>query len=291
EDIKSPEAFEIERRLKEELDIPVMHDDQHGTAIISAAALLNAVELAGKKMEEVKVVVSGAGAAAISCAKLYKSFGVKAENLIMTDSKGVIRKDRETLSEQKKEFATSRNLNTLEEAMEGADVFVGLSIGNIVSEEMLLSMAKDTIVFAMSNPDPEISYDNAVATRDDVIMATGRSDYPNQVNNVLGFPFIFRGALDVRATEINEEMKKAAVRALAALAKKTVPEEVNITYKKIKLNFGRDYIIPKPFDTRLITEVPPAVAKAAMESGVARQPIEDWDRYEKELEERLGSDN
>jgi len=291
EDIKSPEAFEIERRLKEELDIPVMHDDQHGTAIISAAALLNAVELAGKKMEEVKVVVSGAGAAAISCAKLYKSFGVKAENLIMTDSKGVIRKDRETLSEQKKEFATSRNLNTLEEAMEGADVFVGLSIGNIVSEEMLLSMAKDPIVFAMANPDPEISYDKAVATRDDVIMATGRSDYPNQVNNVLGFPFIFRGALDVRATEINEEMKKAAVRALAALAKKTVPEEVNITYKKIKLNFGRDYIIPKPFDTRLITEVPPAVAKAAMESGVARQPIEDWDRYEKELEERLGSDN
>ncbi len=291
EDIKSPEAFEIERRLKEELDIPVMHDDQHGTAIISAAALLNAVELAEKKMEEVKVVVSGAGAAAISCARLYKSFGVKAENLVMTDSKGVIRKDRDSLSEQKQEFATSRDLNTLEEAMKDADVFVGLSIGNIVSEEMLLSMAKNPIVFAMANPDPEISYDKAVATRKDVIMATGRSDYPNQVNNVLGFPFIFRGALDVRATEINEEMKKAAVRALADLAKKTVPEEVNITYKKIKLNFGRDYIIPKPFDTRLITEVPPAVAKAAMDSGVARQPIEDWDRYEKELEERLGSDN
>src|SRR5690625_3189258 len=274
EDIKSPEAFEIERRLKEELDIPVMHDDQHGTAIISAAALLNAVELAEKKIEEVKIVVSGAGAAAVSCARLYKSFGVQAENLVMLDSKGVIRKDRGNLSEQKAEFATDRKINTLEEAMKDADVFVGLSVGNIVSEEMLLSMAENPIVFAMANPDPEITYEKAVATRDDVIMATGRSDYPNQVNNVLGFPFIFRGALDVRATEINEEMKMAAVRALADLAKKTVPEEVNITYGKIKLNFGKDYIIPKPFDTRLITEVPPAVAKAAMESGVARKPME-----------------
>lgn len=291
EDIKSPEAFEIERRLKEELDIPVMHDDQHGTAIISAAALLNAVELAEKKIEEVKIVVSGAGAAAVSCARLYKSFGVQAENLVMLDSKGVIRKDRGNLSEQKAEFATDRKINTLEEAMKDADVFVGLSVGNIVSEEMLLSMAENPIVFAMANPDPEITYEKAVATRDDVIMATGRSDYPNQVNNVLGFPFIFRGALDVRATEINEEMKMAAVRALADLAKKTVPEEVNITYGKIKLNFGKDYIIPKPFDTRLITEVPPAVAKAAMESGVARKPIEDWDRYHDELEDRLGSDN
>lgn len=291
EDIKSPEAFEIERRLKEELDVPVMHDDQHGTAIISAAALLNAVELAGKKMEKIKVVVSGAGAAAVSCARLYKSFGVQAQNIVMTDSKGVIRKDRETLSEQKAEFATDRDISTLEDAMKNADVFVGLSVGNIVSEEMLLCMADDPVVFAMANPDPEITYDKAVGTRKDVIMATGRSDYPNQVNNVLGFPFIFRGALDVRATEINEEMKKAAVRALAALAKKPVPEEVNITYKKVKLNFGRDYIIPKPFDTRLITEIPPAVAKAAMESGVARQPIQDWDKYHLELEERLGNDN
>lgn len=291
EDIKSPEAFEIERRLKEELDVPVMHDDQHGTAIISAAALLNAVELAGKKMEEIRVVVSGAGAAAVSCAKLYKSFGVQAENIVMTDSKGVIRKDRETLSEQKAEFATERDISTLEDAMKNADVFVGLSVGNIVSEEMLLSMADDPIVFAMANPDPEITYDKAVNTRKDVIMATGRSDYPNQVNNVLGFPFIFRGALDVRATEINEEMKMAAVRGLAALAKKPVPEEVNITYGKVKLNFGRDYIIPKPFDTRLITEIPPAVAKAAMDSGVARQPIHDWDKYHLELEERLGNDN
>ncbi|HLS31839.1 MAG TPA: NADP-dependent malic enzyme [Flavobacteriaceae bacterium] len=291
EDIKSPEAFEIERRLKEELDIPVMHDDQHGTAIISAAALLNAVELADKEMHNIKVVISGAGAAAVSCGRLYKSFGVQAENMVMTDSKGVIRKDRKNLSDQKTEFATERDINTLEDAMENADVFVGLSVGNIVSEEMLLSMADNPIVFAMANPDPEITYDKAVGTRKDVIMATGRSDYPNQVNNVLGFPFIFRGALDVRATEINEEMKMAAVRGLAALAKKPVPEEVNITYGKVKLNFGREYIIPKPFDTRLITEIPPAVAKAAMESGVARQPIKDWNRYHEELEERLGNDN
>lgn len=291
EDIKAPEAFEIERRLKEELDIPVMHDDQHGTAIISAAALLNAVELVNKKLEDIRVVVSGAGAAAVSCARLYKAFGVKAEHIVMCDSKGVIRKDRGELSEQKLEFATDRDLHSLADALKEADVLIGLSVGDIVTEEMLLSMAKDPIVFAMANPNPEITYDKAKATREDVIMATGRSDYPNQVNNVLGFPFIFRGALDVRATEINEEMKKAAVRALADLAKKSVPEEVNITYGEVKLNFGPDYIIPKPFDTRLITEVPPAVAKAAMESGVAQSPIEDWDRYRQELAERLGNDN
>lgn len=291
EDIKSPEAFEIERRLKEELDIPVMHDDQHGTAIISAAALLNAVELADKKLEEVKVVVSGAGAAAISCARLYKAFGVKAENMVMCDSKGVIRKDRGNLSEQKAEFATGRDVHTLAEAMVGSDVFIGLSIGNIVSEEMLLSMAENPIVFAMANPTPEIDYVKAVSTRTDVIMATGRSDYPNQVNNVLGFPFIFRGALDVRATKINEEMKMAAVRALADLAKKTVPEQVNIAYGKTKLNYGREYIIPKPFDARLITEIPPAIAKAAIESGVAQEPIQDWERYKQQLDELLGNSN
>ncbi len=291
EDIKAPEAFEIEDRLKEELDIPVMHDDQHGTAIISAAALLNATEIAGKKMGEIKIVVSGAGAAAVSCARLYKSFGAKAENIVMCDSKGVIRKDRDTLSEQKAEFATDRNIKTLADAMKEADAFIGLSVGDIVSEDMLNSMAKDPIVFAMANPDPEIDYPKAVATRSDVIMGTGRSDYPNQVNNVLGFPFIFRGALDVRAKEINLEMKKAAVLALADLAKKTVPEEVNITYGETKLTFGRDYIIPKPFDVRLIAEIPPAVAKAAMDSGVARQPIEDWDKYRDELINRTGSNN
>ncbi len=291
EDIKAPGAFEIERRLKEELDIPVMHDDQHGTAIISAAALLNAVEIANKKMEAIQVVVSGAGAAAVSCARLYKAFGVQGKNIVMLDSKGVIRKSRENLSEQKAEFATHRDIDTLEEALQNADVFIGLSVGNIVSEEMLLSMAENPIVFAMANPDPEIDYPKATATRDDVIMATGRTDYPNQVNNVLGFPFIFRGALDVGATEINEAMKKAAVRALADLAKETVPEEVNITYNETKLQFGRDYIIPKPFDTRLITEIPPAVAKAAIESGVARNPIEDWDKYREDLEERLGNNN
>lgn len=291
EDIKAPEAFEIERRLKEELDIPVMHDDQHGTAIISAAALLNATELAGKKCEDIKVVISGAGAAAVSCGRLYKAFGVKAKNMVMVDSKGVIRKDRGTLSKQKAEFASSRDLHTLSEALNGADVLIGLSVGDIVSEKMLLSMAENPIVFAMANPYPEIDYPKAVNTRNDVIMATGRTDYPNQVNNVLGFPFIFRGALDVRASEINEAMKKAAVHALADLAKRTVPEEVNIAYEETKLNFGRDYIIPKPFDIRLITEIPPAVAKAAMESGVARQPIEDWEQYQRELYERLGNDN
>ncbi|MCM5661879.1 NADP-dependent malic enzyme [Galbibacter mesophilus] len=291
EDIKAPEAFEIERRLKEELDIPVMHDDQHGTAIISAAALLNALELADKKIEEVKIVISGAGAAAVSCTRLYKSFGAKAENIVMLDSKGVIRKDRENLSKEKLEFASDRKIDTLEEAMKDADVFIGLSIADIVSPEMLLSMADNPIVFAMANPDPEIDYDVAMKTREDIIMATGRSDHPNQVNNVLGFPFIFRGALDVRATKINEEMKKAAVKALAELAKEAVPEQVNIAYGETRLNFGRDYIIPKPFDPRLIAAVPPAVAKAAIESGVAREPIEDWERYEDDLLQRLGNDN
>ena len=291
EDIKAPEAFEIERRLKAELDIPVMHDDQHGTAIISAAALLNAVELAGKKIEEVKIVISGAGAAAISCSRLYRAFGAVRENMVMLDSKGVIRNDRENLSVEKLEFSTHRDLNTLEDAMKDADVFIGLSISNIVSPEMLLSMADNPIVFAMANPDPEIPYDLAVSTRKDIIMATGRTDHPNQVNNVLGFPFIFRGALDVRSTTINEAMKMAAVKALANLAKEPVPEQVNIAYDQTKLIYGRDYIIPKPFDPRLISVVPPAVARAAMESGVAREPIEDWDKYEEVLMERLGNDS
>ena len=291
EDIKAPEAFEIERRLKEELDIPVMHDDQHGTAIISAAALLNALELAGKKMEEVRIVISGAGAAAVSCTKLYKAFGARAENIVMLDSKGVIRKDAKNLSESKIEFATDRKIDTLAEAMIDADVFVGLSIANVVSPEMLISMADNPIVFAMANPDPEINYDLAVATRKDIIMATGRSDHPNQVNNVLGFPFIFRGALDVRATAINEDMKMAAVKALADLTRQPVPEQVNIAYGETRLTFGREYIIPKPFDQRLIYEIPPAVAKAAMESGVAKAPIEDWDKYREELMLRSGNDN
>lgn len=291
EDIKAPEAFEIERRLKEELDIPVMHDDQHGTAIISAAALLNALELAEKNIEEVRIVISGAGAAAVSCTRLYKAFGASDENIVMLDSKGVIRKDRENLSAEKAEFATARKIDTLEEAMADADVFIGLSIANIVSEDMLKSMANNPIVFAMANPDPEIAYDTAMKTREDIIMATGRSDHPNQVNNVLGFPFIFRGALDVRATKINEEMKMAAVKALAELAKEAVPEQVNIAYGETRLNFSREYIIPKPFDPRLIAKVPPAVAKAAIESGVAREPITDWVKYEDELLDRMGSDN
>ncbi len=288
EDIKAPEAFEIERRLKEELDIPVMHDDQHGTAIISAAALKNAVELAGKNLKEIKIVVNGAGAAAISCSLLYMRLGVKRENIVMCDSKGVIRKDRETLTAQKAEFATDRDLNDLDEAMVDADVFIGLSKGDIVSPEMLLSMATNPIVFAMANPVPEINYDLAIATREDIIMATGRSDHPNQVNNVLGFPFIFRGALDVKATCINEEMKMAAVHALADLAKTNVPEKVNLVYDEVNLQYGRDYIIPKPFDPRLIYEIPPAVAKAAMESGVAQEPIENWEKYKDELRARLG---
>ena len=291
EDIKAPEAFEIERRLKEELDIPVMHDDQHGTAIISAAALLNALEIINKKIEKVRIVVSGAGAAAVSCTRLYKAFGAKDENIIMLDSKGVIRKDRESLSKEKQEFASDRKIDTLDEAMKDADVFIGLSIADIVSPEMLLSMAKDPIVFAMANPDPEIKYDLACKTRRDIIMATGRSDHPNQVNNVLGFPFIFRGALDVRATGINEEMKMAAVKALAELTREPVPEQVNIAYGETRLTFGKDYIIPKPFDPRLIAEIPPAVAKAAMESGIAKEPIEDWDKYREELLQRSGDDN
>ncbi|SDW26785.1 allosteric NADP-dependent malic enzyme [Lutibacter oricola] len=289
EDIKAPEAFEIERRLKEELDIPVMHDDQHGTAIISAAALKNAVEIAGKKISEIKIVVNGAGAAAVSCTKLYLALGAKIENVVMCDSKGVIRKDIENLSPQKAQFATDRNIYTLNEAVNNADVFIGLSIADVFTPEMLLTMANDPIVFAMANPNPEIGYDLAVKTRKDVIMATGRSDHPNQVNNVLGFPFIFRGALDVRATIINEEMKMAAVHALANLTKESVPEQVNITYGEKNIQYGREYIIPKPFDTRLITEVPPAVAKAAMESGVAKMPITDWDVYKEELAERLGA--
>ena len=291
EDIKSPEAFEIERRLKEELDIPVMHDDQHGTAIISSAAFLNALEVANKKIEKVKIVVSGAGAAAVSCARLYKVCGAKAENIVMLDSKGVIRADRPNLSVEKLEFATKRKIDTLAEAMKDADMFLGVSVANIVTPEMLLSMAKRPIVFAMANPDPEIEYNLAVSTRKDLIMATGRSDHPNQVNNLLGFPFIFRGALDVRATKINEEMKMAAVLALAQLAKEPVPEQVNIAYGETRLNFGPEYILPKPFDPRLIAKVPPAVAKAAMDSGVARKPITDWQAYEDELMERMGNDN
>ena len=282
EDIKAPEAFEIEERLKAELPIPVMHDDQHGTAIISAAALLNALELADKKIEEVQVVVSGAGSAAIACTKLYVLLGVKKENILMFDSSGIINEERDDLSEKQIEFATSRTIETLSDALENADVFLGLSVGGVLKPEMLSKMADNPIVFAMANPDPEIDYDLALETRGDVIMATGRTDFPNQVNNVLGFPYIFRGALDVRATQINEEMKMAAVKALAKLAKEPVPEQVNIAYAETRLNFGRDYIIPKPFDPRLIAEIPPAVAKAAMESGVAQTPIEDWDSYKDE---------
>ncbi len=289
EDIKAPEAFDIERRLKEELDIPVMHDDQHGTAIISGAALINALEIAEKDISTVKIVVNGAGAAAISCTRMYVKLGAKKENIIMCDSKGVIRKDRPNLSSQKAEFATDLKVNSLEEAMKGSDVFIGLSISDVVSPEMLLSMASNPVVFAMANPEPEINYDLAIKTREDIIMATGRSDHPNQVNNVLGFPFIFRGALDVKATKINEEMKVAAVLALAELAKKSVPEQVNLVYDEISLNFGKEYIIPKPFDPRLIYEIPPAVAKAAMDSGVAQDPIEDWEKYRETLMERSGS--
>ncbi len=291
EDIKAPEAFEIERRLKEELDIPVMHDDQHGTAIISAAALKNAIELVHKDISKVIIVVSGAGAAAISCTKLYMKLGAKAENIIMCDSKGVIRADRDNLNSHKKQFATNRDLHTLEEAMVNSDVFIGLSKGGIVSTEMLQSMAKDPIVFALANPNPEIDYKTAIKSRDDIIMATGRSDNPNQVNNVLGFPFIFRGALDVRATGINEAMKMAAVHALAALAKESVPEQVNIVYDEINLTFGKEYIIPKPFDPRLIYTIPPAIAKAAMDSGIAKNPITNWSKYRDDLMERLGTGN
>lgn len=291
EDIKSPECFEIERRLRKELNIPIMHDDQHGTAIISGAGLLNALKIVNKDIDKVRMVVNGAGASAISCSKLFVSLGVKKENLIMLDSKGVIRKDRSDLDENKLYFATDQNFNHLEDALVGADVFVGLSKGNILTPEMVLSMAKDPIVFALANPEPEIDYELAVNTRADIVMATGRSDYPNQVNNVLGFPFIFRGALDVRATEINEEMKLAAVRALAALTLEPVPEAVSIAYKQEGLSFGRNYIIPKPLDPRLIEVVAPAVAQAAMDSGVAKRPITNMERYKQELRDRLGLDN
>ncbi len=289
EDIKAPECFEIERRLKEELDIPVMHDDQHGTAIISSAGLINALEVAGKNIEDVKIVVNGAGAAAISCTKLYVALGAKIENIVMLDSKGVITSDREGLNESKRMFATDRrDIHTLEEAVKGADVFLGLSKGNVLTQDMVRSMAKSPIVFALANPVPEISYEDAMASRPDVLMSTGRSDYPNQINNVIGFPYIFRGALDVAATAINEEMKLAAVRAIAALAKKPVPDVVNETYNVNNFTFGPDYFIPKPVDPRLITEVSMAVAKAAMESGVARKEITDWDAYSVHLKELMG---
>ena len=291
EDIKAPEAFEIERRLKEELDIPVMHDDQHGTAIISSAALLNALELAKKKIEKVKFVVSGAGASALSCATLYWKLGAKRENIYMFDSKGLIHEGRTDLDSNKKVFAKHTKDVAFAAAFKKADVFLGLSRGGIVSKEMISTMAKDPIVFALANPEPEIGYDEATSVRKDIIMATGRSDHPNQVNNVLGFPFIFRGALDVRATTINEEMKLAAVKAIAALAKETIPEEVIEAYGEKNISFGREQFIPKPLDPRLIYYVAPAVAKAAMDSGVAKEPIKDWDEYEMTLKNRLGLDN
>lgn len=290
EDIKAPECFEIEQRLKEEMNIPIMHDDQHGTAIISGAALLNACELAGKALGDIRMVINGAGASAISCGRLFVSLGVKRENILMLDSKGTLRTSRTDLDANKQFFAVDTKLETLEEAMHGADVFVGLSKGNIVSQDMIRSMAPNPIVFALANPNPEIPYEEAMAAREDIIMATGRSDHPNQVNNVLGFPYIFRGALDVRATRINEEMKLAAVRALAELTKKPVPEVVNLVYGEKNIQFGRNYIIPKPFDPRLIYTVSPAVAKAAMESGVAKHPITNWDAYYLELKKRLGLD-
>jgi malate dehydrogenase (oxaloacetate-decarboxylating)(NADP+) len=290
EDIKAPECFVIEQTLKREMNIPVMHDDQHGTAIISGAALLNALEVVGKKIEEIQLVVNGAGASAIACTRFYMALGVNPENIIMCDRKGVIRKDRSDLDATKIEFATSRDLHTLTEAMTGADVFLGLSSANSVIPEQILLMADDPIVFALANPDPEIAYELAMATRDDIIMATGRSDFPNQVNNVLGFPYIFRGALDVRATSINEEMKLAASKAIAALAKEPVPDIVNRAYGDNKITFGKTYLIPKPLDPRLITTIAPAVAKAAMESGIAKTLITDWEAYNLELQERIGID-
>ena len=292
EDIKAPECFEIERRLKEELDIPVMHDDQHGTAIISAAGLLNALEVNGKNISEVKVVVNGAGAAAISCTKLYVALGVKRENIVMLDSRGVISTSRTNLTPEKVEFATTRtDITTLAEAIVGADVFLGLSKGNVLSQDMVRSMANDPIVFALANPEPEITYEAAMECRPDVLMSTGRSDYPNQINNVIGFPYIFRGALDVAATAINEEMKLAAVHAIANLAKQPVPEIVNKVYKVGKLSFGRDYFIPKPVDPRLLVEVSTAVAKAAIASGVARKEITDWEEYKEHLLEFMGRES
>ena len=287
EDIKAPECFEVEERLKEMLDIPVFHDDQHGTAIISAAGLLNALEITGKKIDEIKIVVNGAGAAAISCTKLYCALGVRKENIVMVDSKGVINARRTDLNKYKKLFVSSRDINTLEEAVAGSDVFLGLSVANVMSKKMLASMAEHPIVFAMANPNPEISYEDAFDTRTDLIFATGRSDYPNQINNVLGFPYIFRGALDVRSSVINEEMKLAASYALADLAKQPVPEDVLRAYNLESLSFGKEYIIPKPLDPRLISTVAPAVARAAMDSGVAKFPITDWDAYRITLDKRL----
>ncbi len=291
EDIKAPECFEIERRLKEECDIPIMHDDQHGTAIISAAGLLNALEIQGKKIDEVKLVVNGAGAAAVSCTRLYIALGIKPGNVVMCDSKGVITTHRKDLNEQKREFATDRDITTLAEAMVGADVFLGLSVKDVVTTEMVQSMAERPIVFALANPDPEIAYDAAMASRPDLIFATGRSDYPNQINNVLGFPYIFRGALDCGASVINEEMKLSAVKAIAQLAKKPVPSVVNTAYGMINLQFGPEYILPKPLDPRLLLTVAPAVARGAMESGVARRPITNWDEYEVKLKALMGNDS
>ncbi len=287
EDIKAPECFEVETELKKMLDIPVFHDDQHGTAIISAAGLLNSLEITDKKIEDIKVVVCGAGAAAISCSRLYVSLGVKKENIVMVDTKGVINKKRKDLNKYKQEFITDRDLDTLAQAVKDSDLFLGLSAANMMTKEMLASMSNNPIVFAMANPNPEISFEDAMATRNDLIFATGRSDYPNQINNVLGFPFIFRGALDVRASTINEEMKLAASKALAALAKEPVPDSVLKAYNVDKLVFGKEYIIPKPLDPRLISCVAPAVAKAAMDSGVAKYPIRDWDAYKKSLDRRL----
>jgi len=291
EDIKAPQCFEIEERLKNELDIPIMHDDQHGTAIISACGLLNALDITGKKIEDIRIVVNGAGAAANSCTKLYMALGAKLENIVMVDSKGVINTARTDLNDRKKPFATSRNITTLEEALKDADVFLGLSVADVLTQEMLQSMNSNPIVFALANPNPEISYDLAMASREDIIFATGRSDYPNQINNVLGFPYIFRGALDVQATSINEEMKIATVYALAELTKKAVPDVVNAAYSVKKLRFGKEYIIPKPLDPRLLTTVAPAVARAAMASGVARKPITDWDEYDHKLRDLMGMDN
>ena len=292
EDISAPTCFEIERRLKAEMKIPVMHDDQHGTAIISGAALMNACEIQGKTLDQIKLVVNGAGAAAISCSKIYLKLGVKQENLVMFDINGLLGPDRTDLDEIRQQFATSRtDIKNLTDALRGADVFIGLSAGNVVTPDMLMGMAENPVVFAMANPEPEIAYDLATAARKDIIMATGRSDYPNQVNNVLGFPYIFRGALDVRATAINEEMKIAAVKAIAEMAKKPVPEAVNLAYNTKNLKFGRDYIIPKPMDQRLIIEVSSAVAKAAIDSGVARKTITDWDAYAEELRMRIGVDD
>jgi len=287
EDIKAPECFEVETRLKEMLDIPVFHDDQHGTAIISGAGLLNALEITGRQIDKLKVVVCGAGAAAISCSRLYISLGVRRENIVMVDSKGVINRRRKDLNKYKQEFITDRDINTLAQAVKGADLFLGLSVARMLTGEMLSTMADNPVVFAMANPEPEISYEDAMATRDDLIFATGRSDYPNQINNVLGFPYIFRGALDVRASTINEEMKLAASKALASLTKEPVPASVLKAYNIDKLSFGKEYIIPKPLDPRLISSVASAVAKAAIESGIAKYPVTDWDAYRKSLDRRL----